>query len=120
METDVKSGHVIRTATQKENILKRVKKAISIIKAERIDITNQYQNWFKIGCALAYEFGENGRHWFHMISRMYKNYNEGDCDIQYSRCLKYKKDDVAKIGTFFYLCKCYGVNYAQNGELLSV
>lgn len=55
-----------------------------------------------------------------MISRMYKNYNEGDCDIQYSRCLKYKKDDGAKIGTFFYLCKCYGVNYAQNGELLSV
>lgn len=40
-----------------------------------------------------------------------KNYNEGDCDIQYSRCLKYKKDDGAKIGTFFYLCKRYGVNY---------
>ena len=111
METDVKSGHVIRTVTQKENILKRVKKAVSIMQAERIDITNQYQNWFKIGCALAYEFGENGRHWFHMISRMYKNYNEGDCDIQYSRCLKYKKDDGAKIGTFFYLCKRYGVNY---------
>jgi hypothetical protein len=42
---------------------------------------------------------------------------KGDCDIQYSRCLKYKKDDGAKIGTFFYLCKHYGVNYAQNGEL---
>lgn len=41
----------------------------------------------------------------------YQNYNEGDCDIQYSRCLKYKKDDGAKIGTFFYLCKRYGVNY---------
>ena len=111
METDVKSGHVIRTVTQKENILKRVKKAVSIIQAERIDITNQYQNWFKIGCALAYEFGEDGRYWFHMISRVYKDYNEGGCDIQYNRCLKYKKDDGAKIGTFFYLCKRYGVNY---------
>lgn len=113
METDVKSGHLIRTVTQKEKILKCVVKAVSIIRTERIDITNQYQNWFKIGCALAYEFGERGRYWFHMVSRMYKKYNEGDCDIQYNRCLKYKRDDGAKIGTFFYLCKRYGVKYKQ-------
>lgn len=109
INTDRKSGHVIRTATQKVEILTRVEKAVSIIQKKRIDITEQYGNWFKIGCALAYEFGEEGRYWFHMISRIYKEYDEGECDYQYNRCLKYKKDDGVKIGTFFYYCKLNGV-----------
>ncbi len=109
METDSKSGHVIRTVTQKDEIYKRIEKAISIMRDKRIDITNQYENWFKVGCALAHEFGEKGRYWFHMISRMCEKYNEGDCDLQYSRCLKYSKDNGVSIGTFFYLCKCHGV-----------
>lgn len=111
METDNRSGHVIRTVSQKEKIFERVGKAATFILAKRIDITKQYENWFKIGCALAYEFGEDGRYWFHLVSRVYEQYNEGDCDIQYNRCLKYKKDDGVKIGTFFYICKRYGVKY---------
>lgn len=110
METNKRSGHPVRTSKQKNNLMKRVEKVISIIKEKRIDVTKQYTNWFKIGCALAYEFGEDGRYWFHVISRMYENYNEGDCDIQYSRCLKYKKDDGVKIGTFFFLCKQCGIS----------
>ena len=109
IETDKKSGHVIRTTAEKAKILERVEQAVAIIKEKRIDITNQYANWFKIGCALAYEFGEEGRYWFHVISRMYERYDEGDCDIQYQRCVKYKKEDGAKIGTFFYICRHYGI-----------
>lgn len=111
METNNKSGHVIRTTTERYEILRHVKTAIAIIKMKRIDITNQYANWFKIGCALAHEFGEEGRHWFHMVSRIYKDYNEGDCDFQYDRCLKYKREDGTKIATFFYFCKLYGIEY---------
>ena len=83
---------------------------IILIKEKRIDVTKQYTNWFKIGCALAYEFGEDGRYWFHIISRMYEKYNEGDCDMQYNKCLKYKRNDGVKIGTFFYLCRQCGIN----------
>lgn len=109
METDKKSGHVIRTVSQKNKIIEQVKKAVSIIQTKRIDITKQYQNWFRIGCALAHEFGEEGRGWFHMISRVHSEYHEPDCDFQYDKCLKYSKEDGAKIATFFYLCKCFGV-----------
>lgn len=89
--------------------VKRVKKAVSIIQAKKIDITRQYQNWFRIGCALAHEFGEEGRYWFHKISRVYNHYNEPDCDLQYNKCLKYSKEDGVTIRTFFYLCKSFGI-----------
>ena len=109
METDKKSGHVIRTVAEKNEIYKGVEKAVSIIQEKGIDITKQYENWFKIGCALAHEFGEEGRYWFHMVSRVYKGYNEPDCDFQYNKCLKYPKEDGVKIATFFYYCRCYGI-----------
>lgn len=110
METDKKSGHVIRTVAEKNQICDNVEKAVSIIKEKRIDITEQYQNWFKIGCALAHEFGEKGRFWFHQISRVNESYDEPDCDLQYDKCLKYPKEDGAKIATFFYLCKSFGID----------
>ena len=110
METDKKSGQVIRTVAEKDQICERVKKAVSIIQTKKIDITKQYQNWFRIGCALAHEFGEEGRYWFHRISRVYKEYNESDCDLQYDKCLKYPKEDGAKLATFFYLCPSFGID----------
>ncbi len=88
IDTNNKSGQIIRTITQREEI-----------------------RWFKIGCTLAYEFGEEGRYWFHLISRIYPKYNEGDCDMQYNRCLKYKKEDGVKIATFFYICKRFNIKY---------
>lgn len=86
-------------------------KAVRFVQAKRIDITNQYKDWFRIGCALAHEFGEEGRHWFHLISRVYEDYNEGDCDIQYSKCLKYRKDNGITIGTFFSFASLLRLKY---------
>lgn len=106
-----KSAHVVRTVTDKNKIHEDVERAIKFIWDNRIDITNRYADWFKIGCALAYEFGKEGRDWFHMISRMYEKFDECDCDIQYNKCLKYKKETGVKIATFFYYCKKYGVKY---------
>lgn len=78
----------------------------------QIDITDRYQNWFKIACALVSEFGESGRNWFHIISSKYEKYDFSDCDIQYDRCLKQKKEEGGvTIATFFYYCKKYGIGY---------
>ena len=109
MNTEKLSGNVINTVSQRTRILQRVINAVHFIQAKRIDITNQYKDWFRIGCALAHEFGEEGRHWFHLISRVYEEYNEGDCDIQYSKCLKYRKDNGITIGTFFFICKSFKI-----------
>jgi hypothetical protein len=120
METKDKSAHVVRTAAEKDEIRKNVERAVNIIWKNKIDITNQYKDWFKIGCALAHEFGEEGRMLFHRVSWMYEKYEESGCDIQYNKCLKYKREIDAvsndtrpwvKIATFFYYCRKYGIRY---------
>ena len=111
IEVNDSSAHVVRTATERNKIRENVERATDIIWKNRIDITNQYADWFRIGLALAHEFGKEGRHWFHMISRMSEKYDECDCNIQYHKCLKYNTEVGVKIATFFYYCKEYGIRY---------
>lgn len=112
MDTGRGSNRVIRTAENRAKTIKHVERAIAIIREKRIDITNKYEHWRDIGFALVHEFGEDGRTWFHWVSRMYEEFNEGDCDYQYDNCLRYKKElGGSTIATFFYHCKINGVEY---------
>ena len=90
----VRTSSPIRILKEAEQIRKDVEILVRKIRETHIDITNDYGHWFKIGCALASEFGEEGRCWFHWISRMSSKYYEADCDIQYSKCLKYKNNQT--------------------------
>ena len=113
MGTEDRIGYVSRTIAEKDAITKKVQRAVKIIMEKDIDITNGYENWFKIGCALAYEFGEDGREWFQIISSHYEEYYHSDCDSQYSRCLKYRDESKITIATFFHYCKMYGIRYQE-------
>ncbi|MBN2747844.1 MAG: PriCT-2 domain-containing protein, partial [Bacteroidales bacterium] len=61
---------------------------LSRIEASQTDITASYSDWRDIGFALADEFGENGRNYFHRISRFYPDYSQSTCDKQFDACLK--------------------------------
>lgn len=65
---------------------KKVFTLVRKIETEKVDITGQYVNWFEIGCALAKEFGEDGRSLFHSISAISPKYRPDECDKQYNRC----------------------------------
>ena len=52
-----------------------------------LDVTNSYENWYKIAFALARSFGEYGRELFHRISRFHEKYNEVKCDRKYEEIL---------------------------------
>lgn len=69
-----------------------------------VDITSAYADWVMIGFALAHEFGERGRDYFHRISRIYGSYQHDECDKQYTACLNTSRDKV-HINTFFYYAK---------------
>ncbi|MBR3291758.1 MAG: PriCT-2 domain-containing protein, partial [Bacteroidales bacterium] len=49
----------------------RVEALIAALKAAGTDITADYNDWLKVGFALAGEFGESGRGYFHAISSLY-------------------------------------------------
>ena len=68
--------------------------------AGRIDITANEPQWFRIACALANEFGEGGRSYYHAISQFHPKYSYQETDRKYNHALKggYKK---IGIGTFF-------------------
>lgn len=90
------------TATDVESCLQQ-------IESGRIDITDTYDDWLKIGFALADEFGENGRSYFHRVSGFNSSYAPAEADKQFTNCLKGTGNGRIRIATFFQFCKDYGI-----------
>jgi hypothetical protein len=79
---------------------------IMLIERDGIDITEDYNNWIKIGAALANQFGENGRGYFHRVSQFHLKYNKRESDNKYNSCMKLRDITIA---TFFYIAKRYNI-----------
>lgn len=91
----------------------KVEAVLRQIEVTRKDITsggNGYEDWFAIGCALANEFGENGRGYFQRASQYYPKYTNRETDGQFSHCLN-KSGNGYTLGTFFEMAKRYGIEY---------
>ncbi len=74
-----------------------------------IDLTCSYEDWLKIGFAFADEFREEGREYFHRVSRFNHGYHPTECDRQFDKCLQGKKTGIT-IKTFFAAAKDAGIN----------
>lgn len=85
----------------------RVIKVITQINLNHVDITESYEQWFQIGCALAHEFGEEGREFFHLVSENHPKYHTDVTDRKFSECLQNPYSYT--IGTFFYWAEQYGL-----------
>jgi hypothetical protein len=86
-----------------------IEEIICRIENFRIDLTENYADWLSIGFSLAAEFGENGRGYFHRVSKLHSAYDLYACNLQFDRCLRGQKGGIS-IKTFFYLAKSAGVN----------
>lgn len=85
----------------------KVEAILQQAEAARVDITSGYGAWFSIGCALANEFGEAGREYFHRISQWHPEYRAGQTDTQFTACLKQRYRYT--LGTFFELAQQQGL-----------
>ncbi|PLX05021.1 MAG: hypothetical protein C0594_08390, partial [Marinilabiliales bacterium] len=92
-----------------KSVSQDVEKVLSIIEKNKIDITQDYQSWLKIGFAFSSEFGESGRLLFHRVSKFYTGYNIQDCNIQYDKCLNGNKEG-ASIKSFFQIAKDHKID----------
>lgn len=86
---------------------------INEIKTKGIDITNGYDNWLSVGFALAEEFGEYGRAYFHDVSSVNPEYDYQKTDYQFTHCLRSDNGDKIGIGTFYYFCKNQGLQISS-------
>jgi predicted P-loop ATPase len=75
-----------------------------------VDLTRgSYEIWLEIGFSIASELGENGRPYYHSISRFNQKYNPEVCDRQYNHCIKSGGTGI-KIATLFYYAKEANLN----------
>lgn len=83
---------------------------LSQILAAGYDLTGGYDEWVKIGFAIASEYGEAGRQYFHEISQFHPRYKPKEVDRQYSRCLQNGRTGIT-ISSFFYMAKQAGFTF---------
>jgi len=84
----------------------KVETVISKLIQQRIDITQSEPDWFRLACALANEFGESGRDYFHAISQFHAEYDSWETDRKYDHALKGRYNSI-RLGTFFKLANAY-------------
>lgn len=89
-----------------DNTLSKVYDCVEQIQGYGIDITDNYTDWFRVGCSLA-SLGETGRDIFHSVSSINPKYNHTDTDRKFTNLLQ--KTNRFDIGTFFYICADYGI-----------
>ena len=85
-----------------------VERRIKELLSRRVDLTSSYHEWVTQGFAIASEFGENGRDYFHDISSVHPEYNADECEKQYDKCVKGRGNGVT-IASFFYACNAAGI-----------
>lgn len=87
-----------------------VETAVDRIVANGKDITTGYDNWLRLGFALADARGEAGREMYHRLSAMNAGYNEAECNRQYDACLKDSgRAGGVTVATLFQMAKDAGV-----------
>lgn len=86
----------------------RLLELISQLVEERVCITDDYNDWLRVGLALANELGEAGRSAFHQLSQMSPKYDAAECDRKYDNILRTTNGSVTA-GTLFHLAREAGV-----------
>lgn len=74
-----------------------------------LDLTYEYHNWYKIGCALADHYGASGLDYFHHVSQQSSKYDAKACDDLFKIILKRNPTKKVTIGTFLWMAKNNGI-----------
>lgn len=90
--------------------IEQIEKCCRIITDRGIDITADYNDWFRVGAALA-SLGEPGRSLFHMVSSQNEKYKAAETDKKFDNVLR--NVNSIKKGTFFHICSQHGINWKE-------
>jgi len=114
-QTEVTQKTESKNGTKAESYLNPTDSNLQLIESitaelerRRIDITNNYANWIKVGFALCNEFGDEGRSYFLRLSAMHPEYKADTCSKLYDQLLLRDSGQVT-IASIVYLAKENGV-----------
>lgn len=83
---------------------------VDMIDRRHVNVAEDYDTWKKVGLSLAGAFREDGRMFFHIISRQSAKYNESDCDKAYNHFIKNANGSIS-LGTLFSIFKGNNVRW---------
>lgn len=79
-----------------------IEKMVTSIEQRHLDITADYNQWVKIGFAIANALGASGSGYFHRISQYHPRYDYDQTERLYASCLRSNNGSVT-LGTLVYL-----------------
>ena len=98
----VYGGHI----DSMDSKVQAVETLVSKLEMHHIDITDSYNDWYRIGFALANLPIPIGRQMFHRVSAICKKYNPQECDKKFDTL---QRPEKIGLGTFFHICEDYGI-----------
>ena len=98
------------SCTYSSKKMEQVERCCQEIARRGIDITADYNNWFRVGAALA-SLGEPGRSLYHLVSSQNEKYSASETDKKFDNLLRNVKR--IKIGTFFRICSEHGIIWKE-------
>ena len=93
-----------------DDVAADIQSLVEQVEASAIDITAGYDRWRNIGFALVEALGEDGRDFFHRLSRFNADYDHAEADRQYSACLR-SRNEANNITprSLFYIAQQHGI-----------
>lgn len=79
--------------------LREVRDTCERLTARGTDVTANYDDWYRLGLALA-TLGEDGRQYYHALSSLNPKYRETETDKKFDNLMRTRRGDIT-IGTFF-------------------
>jgi hypothetical protein len=79
-----------------------------------INIAESYEDYLKLGFALANGLGKDGHDIYHLLCSQSSKYRKKDCEEKWQECLS-KNDGQTTIATFYYMAKKAGIDLSAIG-----
>ena len=118
--SEIQQAHTPSIVPIYNKVEEDVESVVREIEQRSIDIAPNYKDWVELGFALVDGLGENGREYYHRISRFYPIYQREETDQQYTHCLHSKGQGIT-IRSFFHLANQAGISLAPfSKEYLSI
>lgn len=92
--SEIQQAHTPSIAPIYNKVEDDVESVVREIEQCAIDIAPHYKDWVELGFALVDGLGENGREYYHRISRFYPAYQREETDKQYTHCLQSKGQGI--------------------------
>lgn len=86
---------------------KKVQQLLEAIEAQAADITGAYDEWMRLGMALANEFGSGGETYFQRISQFHPKYDPRQVEKKFADFVR--NTSRVHIGTFFKICSDHNI-----------